>query len=250
MIWSFLTEHWWLPFLVAILFGHVTTVCVTLYLHRDQTHGGLMIKAPVSIFMRFWIWLSTGINTREWVACHRKHHAFADEADDPHSPVNHGVLGIIFKGVYYYRQTTKNFSVIETYGKGTVNDWLEKYFFTKLQYLGVVLLLAVDILLFNVWYGLGVWIIQVGWIPFWAAGVVNGVGHYFGYRNFDVKDESRNILPIGIIMGGEELHNNHHKHPSASKFSERWFEFDIGWMYIRILMFLRMAKVKFSDLSK
>lgn len=250
MIWNVLTEHWWLPILIACISGHFTTVCVSLYLHRDQTHGGLTIKAPVSHLMRFWLWLSTGLNTREWVACHRKHHAFTDQPDDPHSPVNHGVLGVLFAGVYYYRKATKNVAVLEKYGKGVVNDWLEKYIFTKLQFLGVLTLLAIDIVLFNVGFGLLVWAIQMAWIPFWAAGVINGIGHYLGYRNYKVEDESRNIVPIGILLGGEELHNNHHKYPASSKFSSKWFEFDIGWMYIRILMFFRLAHVKISDMSK
>lgn len=249
MIWSVLTEHWWLPLVCACVSGHATISVMSLYLHRDQTHGGLTIRAPVSHIMRFWLWLTTGLNTREWVACHRKHHAFTDEPEDPHSPVNHGLMGIMLLGVYYYRRTTKNLAVLEKYGKGVVNDWLERYFFTKLQYVGVLAMLAIDIVLFDIWFGLLVWAIQMAWTPFWAAGVVNGVGHFLGYRNYNVRDKSRNIVPFGILLGGEELHNNHHKYPASSKFSTKWFEFDMGWIYIRLLVLCRMAKVKWSDMN-
>lgn len=250
MIWNVLTDYWWMPILCACVSGHVTISCMSLYLHRDQTHNALTIKAPISIPMRFWLWLTTGLSTQEWVACHRKHHAFTDEAEDPHSPANHGLFAILLLGVYYYRKTTKNLSVIERYGKGVVNDWLERHFFRRLQFVGVFTMLAIDILLFDVWYGLLVWAIQMAWTPFWAAGVVNGVGHFLGYRNYNVGDRSRNIVPFGILLGGEELHNNHHKYPASSKFSSRWFEFDMGWLYIRILMLFRLARVRISDVGQ
>lgn len=192
--------------------------------------------------MRFWLWLTTGMVTKEWVAIHRKHHRYSDVDGDPHSPHVFGIKNIFFRGVYYYHLESKNTEVLETYGKGTPDDIIERKLYTPHSKLGILLLLLIDVLLFGYW-GLLVWGVQMIWIPFWAAGVINGIGHYWGYRNGTTRDQSRNITPWGIIIGGEELHNNHHLDPASPRLSRRWFEFDIGWFYIKLLEKLKLAKI-------
>ncbi|HUF26630.1 MAG TPA: fatty acid desaturase [Gemmatimonadaceae bacterium] len=237
---------WWKPILFIVVAGHVTNVCVTLFLHRAQTHRGVTLHALAAIPMRLWLWLSTSIVTKEWVACHRKHHAFADREGDPHSPLLEGLRNIVLKGTFYYRRTVRQPAILEKYGKGTPDDALERYVFTPLASLGIIIMLAIDIYLFGFLIGPIVWLVQMLWIPFWAAGIINGVGHALGYRNFDVKDESRNIAPIAIWLGGEELHNNHHADPRSAKFKARWYEFDVGWFYIRLLSLVGLAKVQYA----
>jgi len=220
---------------------HITIVCVTLFLHRGQAHRGIEFHPIVEHFMRFWLWLTTGMVTKEWVAVHRKHHANTDKENDPHSPHNEGVLRMMYGGAALYTKAAQDKTMVESYGKGTPDDWVEKNVYSKYSKLGFITLLIFNTLLFNGW-GIVIWLIQMAWIPFWAAGVVNGVGHYFGYRNWNTKDKSTNIVPLGIIIGGEELHNNHHNSPADVKLSNKWYEFDIGWMWLSILKFLRLAK--------
>jgi len=193
--------------------------------------------------MRFWLWLTTGMITRQWVAIHRKHHRFSDQEGDPHSPHVHGFWNILGRGVMYYVQEGKNTQTMLSYGKGTPNDWIERKLYTPYNFYGILLMLIIDLVLFGPW-GLLVWGIQLAWIPFWAAGVINGVGHWFGYKNGETKDQSRNIVPWGILIGGEELHNNHHINPASVKLSRRWFEFDIGWMWLTIFRTVRLAKLR------
>jgi stearoyl-CoA desaturase (delta-9 desaturase) len=200
----------------------------------------------VEVPMRFWLWLSTSIVTKEWVAVHRKHHAFADRDGDPHSPVLEGLRNIILKGAFYYRNTVRIPEILEKYGKGTPSDWLERVVLSRRPWIGIILMLGIDIYLFGFYAGPLVWAAQMLWIPFWAAGIINGVGHAIGYRNYDVKDESRNILPIAIWLGGEELHNNHHADPHSAKFQAKWYEFDIGWAYIRLMQLFGLAKIRYA----
>ena len=222
---------------------HLTIVSVTLYLHRSQAHRGVEFHPAVNHFMRFWLWLTTGMVTKQWVAIHRKHHRFTDKEGDPHSPVMFGIKNIFVKGVYYYYLAAKDARMTVEYGKGTPDDWIERRLYTPHCRLGILLMLAVDLLLFG-WWGFLVWGVQMLWIPFWAAGVINGLGHWFGYRNFVTKDHSTNIVRFGIVVGGEELHNNHHADPGNAKLSKTAKEFDIGWMYIKVLEFLGLAKLK------
>ena len=229
--------------LYTLIVTHITIVCVTLFLHRGQAHKAITFHPIVSHFMRFWLWLTTGMITKQWVAIHRKHHSATDKEGDPHSPIVYGIWNILLRGVYYYYLAGKNAKMIVNFGKGTPDDWIERKVYTPYNYLGIVLMLLIDILLFGV-VGIAVWIVQMIWIPFWAAGVVNGVGHYLGYRNGDSKDNSRNISPWGIVIGGEELHNNHHLNPASAKLSRTKFEFDIGYMYLRMLAFLKLAIIK------
>jgi stearoyl-CoA desaturase (delta-9 desaturase) len=221
---------------------HITILCVTLYLHRSQTHLSVTFNPVVSHFMRVWLWLTTGMVTKQWVAIHRKHHQYSDTEGDPHSPKLFGIKNVLFRGVYYYYLAAKDARMTLSYGKGTPDDWLEKNVYTKYNYAGVSLMLLIDILLFG-WTGAIVWLVQMLWIPFWAAGVINGIGHWFGYRNGETRDDSRNISPLGIWIGGEELHNNHHLNPASAKLSKRWFEFDIGWFWIKVLVYLKLAKI-------
>lgn len=229
--------------IATLVMTHITIVCVTLYLHRAQAHKGIEFHPILSHFMRLWLWLTTGMVTKQWVAIHRKHHRFSDEPGDPHSPVVFGIKNIFFRGVYYYYLAAKDPDMIMQYGKGTPNDWIERRLYTPHSRLGILLMLIVDLVLFGP-VGLVVWGVQMLWIPFWAAGVINGVGHWWGYRNGDSKDNSRNISPLGIIIGGEELHNNHHLNPASAKLSRRWFEFDIGWMWLRVFRLLGLARLR------
>jgi stearoyl-CoA desaturase (delta-9 desaturase) len=218
-------------------------VCVTLFLHRSQAHKGIEFHPILSHFMRFWLWLTTGMITRQWVAIHRKHHRFSDQEGDPHSPHVHGFWNILGRGVMYFFREGKNTQTIRSYGKGTPNDWIERKLYTPYNFYGILLMLIIDLVLFGPW-GLLVWGIQLAWIPFWAAGVINGVGHWFGYKNGDTRDQSTNIVPWGILIGGEELHNNHHINPASPKLSRRWFEFDIGWMWLSLFRLIGLAKLR------
>jgi len=227
----------------TLVVTHITIACVTLFLHRSQAHKSVTFHPVVSHMMRFWLWLTTGMVTKQWVAVHRKHHRHTDIEGDPHSPVICGLHKVLFDGARLYHQASKNFAMVEAYGAGTPDDWVERRVYTKHSRIGILLMLAIDLALFGPW-GLAVWAIQMIWIPFWAAGVINGLGHYYGYRNFDTKDQSNNIVPWGILIGGEELHNNHHQNPASAKLSARMFEFDIGWMYIKIFSLLGLATVR------
>lgn len=229
--------------LATLLMTHLTIVCVTLYLHRSQAHRAVEFHPVISHFMRFWLWLTTGMVTREWVAIHRKHHRYCETKNDPHSPHVWGIGRVLFGGAFLYAQATADRPMIAQYGKGTPTDWIEQHVYTPYHKLGIVLLLIAEVLLFNGW-GIVMWLIQMAWIPFWAAGVVNGLGHWWGYRNGNTRDRSRNISPWGIVIGGEELHNNHHLAPASAKLSQRWWEFDIGWMYITVLRWCGLAQLK------
>ena len=240
---SFLTHTWYGPVLFVVLTGHLTIMCTSLYLHRAMTHNGLSLHPIASWAMRVWLWIFTGMNTREWVAVHRKHHAFVETEDDPHSPVIHGWSQILFFGLKYYQKAYRDPAVIEQFSKGCPTDVIERKVFRH-KSVGLVILLAMDILIFGFIVGPIVWLGHVAWVPFWAAGIVNGLGHTVGYRNYKVKDASRNIIPFGFLLSGEELHNNHHKFPSSAKFSKRWFEIDMGWWYIQALRVFGLAKVE------
>jgi len=229
--------------IATLILTHITIVCVTLFLHRSQAHKGIEFHPILGHFMRFWLWLTTGMITRQWVAIHRKHHRFSDVEGDPHSPHVHGFWNILSRGVMYYVREGKNTQTMISYGKGTPNDWIERNLYTPYNFYGILLMLIIDLLFFGPW-GLLVWGIQLAWIPFWAAGVINGVGHWFGYKNGDTRDQSTNIVPWGILIGGEELHNNHHLEPANPRLSRRWFEFDIGWMWFNLFKFLRLAKLR------
>ena len=228
--------------LSTLVMVQITIACVTLYLHRSQAHRSVEFHPVVSHAMRFWLWLTTGMITKQWVAIHRRHHQYSDQPGDPHSPHVFGIWNILLRGVYYYYVGAKDARMTVTYGKGTPDDWIERNIYTRHNYLGVVLMLAVDVLLFG-WWGFLVWAIQMLWIPFWAAGVVNGVGHWFGYRNGTTRDQSRNVIPWDFWVGGELLHGNHHLNPASPKLSLKWWEFDIGWMYLKLFCLLRLAKL-------
>jgi stearoyl-CoA desaturase (delta-9 desaturase) len=193
--------------------------------------------------MRFWLWLTTGMITKEWVAVHRKHHRYCDQEQDPHSPVHYGIWKVLFKGAWLYANAANDRDMVRQYGVGTPDDWVERNIYSRFPLLGIILLLIVETALFNGW-GIVIWLIQMAWIPFWAAGVINGVGHFWGYKNGETRDQSRNILPIDFIVGGELLHNNHHLDPSSAKLSQKWWEFDIGWMYIKIFERFKLIKIK------
>lgn len=233
----------WQILLFTLAVTHVTIAAVTIFLHRCQAHRALDLHPIPSHFFRFWLWLTTGMVTKEWAAIHRKHHAKCETAEDPHSPVTRGIKTVVFEGAELYRREATNRETMEKYGHGTPDDWIERNLYSKHSALGVSLMLIIDVMLFGV-LGLTVWAVQMAWIPVTAAGVINGIGHFWGYRNYDCKDASTNILPIGILIGGEELHNNHHTFGTSAKLSAKWYEFDIGWMYISILSFLGLAKVK------
>ena len=245
MIFSgFFELPWWGYVLVALGLTHVTIAAVTIYLHRCQAHRALELHPLVSHFFRFWLWLTTGMVTKEWAAIHRKHHAKCETADDPHSPQIYGINRVLWLGVFLYVKESYNKETLERYGHGTPDDWIECNVYSRFATTGVTLLLAADMFFFGVLPGALIWATQIAWIPFWAAGVINGVGHFFGYRNYDVADASTNIVPWGILIGGEELHNNHHAFAASAKLSSKWYEFDIGWLYIRLLQVLGLATVK------
>ncbi|MDF9754093.1 stearoyl-CoA desaturase (delta-9 desaturase) [Pseudomonas sp. TE6288] len=233
----------WQLVAVTLLMTHVTIVSVTIYLHRYSAHRALELNAGLKHFFRFWLWLTTAQNTREWTAIHRKHHAKCETPDDPHSPVHKGLGTVLRKGAELYREEAKNEETLRIYGKNCPDDWIERNLYTRYKLGGIALMAVLDLLLFGT-IGITIWAIQMMWIPFWAAGVVNGLGHAVGYRNFECRDAATNLVPWGIIIGGEELHNNHHTYPNSAKLSVRRWEFDMGWMWIRLLSLLRLAKVQ------
>ena len=233
----------WQVVIYTLIVTHITIAAVTIYLHRHQAHRALELHAIPSHFFRFWLWLTTGQVTKEWAAIHRKHHAKCDTEEDPHSPVTRGIKKVFFEGAELYRAESKNLETMQKYGHGTPDDWMERNVYTKYSWMGVVLQLVINVALFGV-IGLTIWAIQMMWIPITAAGIINGIGHYWGYRNYDCADAATNIIPFGILIGGEELHNNHHTYATSAKLSSKWYEFDIGWGYIRMLEMAGLAKVK------
>ena len=235
---------WWGYVLIVLALTHITIIAVTIYLHRHQTHRALDLHPAISHFCRLWLWLTTGMITREWVAVHRKHHAKVETAEDPHSPQVYGIGRVLLSGVFLYVKEAHDLETLAKYGRGTPNDWMERNLYSRFPKSGVVVMALINLLLFGALPGLAIFVVQMIWIPFWAAGVINGGGHYWGYRNFPVEDASTNIVPWGILIGGEELHNNHHAYARSAKFSSRRFEFDIGWVYIRAMEMLGLAKVR------
>ncbi|WP_313345201.1 fatty acid desaturase [Stenotrophomonas sp.] len=233
---------WWGMGLVLLVFTQLTIFAVTLYLHRSQAHRGVDFHPVIAHVFRFWTWLTTSMITREWVAIHRKHHAKVETEEDPHSPVTKGIGTVFWRGVELYREARGMRADIEQYGRGAPEDWIERHLYTPHANLGPVALFAMNLLLFGL-PGVALWAIQMAWIPFWAAGVVNGLGHWWGYRNFESADTSTNLTPWAFWIGGEELHNNHHAFPSSARFSMRRWEFDIGWAAIRGLQAVGLAKV-------
>ncbi|HOB96232.1 MAG TPA: fatty acid desaturase [Aquabacterium sp.] len=238
-LWSSAT--WWQVLLVTLVMTHFTILGVTIFLHRAQAHRALELHAIPSHFFRFWLWLTTGMVTKEFVAVHRKHHAKCETEEDPHSPQTRGIKALLLTGVELYRAEAKNPETLAKYGKGTPDDWIERNLYTRYSWQGVGLMLIIDLLLFGA-IGLTIWAVQMAWIPVWATGVINGIGHWWGYRNFEAADASTNVSPWGILIGGEELHNNHHTYPTSAKFSVKPFEFDIGWGYIRAMELMGLAK--------
>jgi len=234
---------WWQIVLYTLVTTHITIVAVTVFLHRAQAHRAMDLHPIPSQFFRFWLWLGTGMVTREWVAIHRKHHAKCETEDDPHSPQTRGIETVMWRGAELYRTEAKNKETIAKFSHGTPNDWIENNLYSRFSWQGVGLMLILNLALFGA-LGATVWAVQMLWIPFWAAGVVNGLGHYWGYRNFEAADASTNLSPWGIIIGGEELHNNHHTYPTSAKFSVKKYEFDIGWVYISLMQKIGWAKVK------
>jgi stearoyl-CoA desaturase (delta-9 desaturase) len=234
---------WWGYILAGLAMTQVTILAVTIYLHRCQSHRAVELHPIVSHFFRLWLWMSTGMVTKQWAAIHRKHHAKVETAEDPHSPQVKGVWTVLWSGTELYKKEAKNPETLERYGQGTPDDWMERNVYTKHSALGIMIMMGIDFLLFGP-VGLSIWAVQMAWIPFFAAGVINGVAHYVGYRNFECQDASRNISPIGFFIGGEELHNNHHTYATSAKFSVKWWEFDMGWMVIRGLQMLGLAKPK------
>ncbi|MDX1598735.1 MAG: fatty acid desaturase [Marinobacter sp.] len=228
--------------LVVLGMTHVTIVSVTLYLHRHSAHNSLDLHPVLKHFFRFWLWLTTAQNTKEWTAIHRKHHAKCETEEDPHSPVVLGIRKVLFQGAELYAESATP-ETLERYGQRTPEDWIERNVYSRYKMLGIAILAVINLLLFGV-HGIWIWAVQMMWIPVWAAGVVNGIGHWVGYRNFECADNARNISPLGILIGGEELHNNHHTYPNSSKLSRRWFEVDIGWGYIRLFQLFGLAKPK------
>ena len=234
---------WWQIVLYTLATTHLTIAAVTIFLHRAQAHRALDLHAIPAHFFRFWLWIGTGMVTREWVAIHRKHHARCETVDDPHSPQTRGLGTVMWRGAELYRAESKNLETIKKFGHGTPNDWIERNLYSRFSWQGVALMLILDLALFGA-LGAAVWAVQMVWIPFWAAGVVNGVGHYWGYRNFEAPDASTNVSPWGVLIGGEELHNNHHTYPTSAKFSVKAYEFDIGWLYINVMQKLGLATVR------
>lgn len=233
---------WWQLILAALLLTHVTIATVTIFLHRSQAHRALDLHAIPFHFFRLWLWLTTGMQTRQWVAIHRKHHAKCDTEADPHSPQTRGLRKVLWEGAELYMAEAKNAQTLAKYGRGTPDDWIERNVYARFVWQGCGLMLAADVLLFG-WAGIAIWGVQMMWIPFFAAGVINGLGHFWGYRNYQAADASTNIAPWGVLIGGEELHNNHHTFPTSARLSSKWYEFDLGWCYIRLLQALKLATV-------
>ena len=240
-----LASPWWVPVLYIVVVGHITNLCVTLYLHRSATHEGVKFHPIVEHFMRFWLWMTTGIVTLEWVAVHRKHHAFSDREGDPHSPTEEGLLAIVFGGVFFYREAAADKETLTKYGRGCPTDWVERRVYTANRALGLLLMACIDLMLFGLPWGVVVFSAMAVWIPIFGN-VINGIGHAIGYRNFDTKDHSRNIIPVGLWIVGEELHNNHHADPKSASFRAKWYEFDIGWVYIKLLSWVKLAQVIYA----
>jgi len=234
---------WWGYVVVTLVLTHITIASITIYLHRHSAHRALDLHPIPSHFFRFWLWLTSGMVTKEWTAVHRKHHAKCETVDDPHSPVIYGIKKVLTEGAELYRIESKNKETLERYGYGTPDDWVERNIYSKHSAKGIALMLIINVILFGP-IGLTIWAIQMMWTPIFAAGVINGIGHFWGYRNFQAEDASCNIVPWGILIGGEELHNNHHAYATSARLSNKWYEFDIGWMYIRILEMMGLAKVK------
>ncbi|MBF8755290.1 delta-9 fatty acid desaturase DesA [Pseudomonas guariconensis] len=241
--YGFLDLSAWQLVGVTLLMTHVTIISVTIYLHRYSAHRALELNAGLKHFFRFWLWLTTAQNTREWTAVHRKHHAKCETADDPHSPLYKGLGTVLRKGAELYREEARNPETLRIYGKNCPDDWIERNLYSRYKLGGIALMAVIDLLLFGT-IGITIWAVQMMWIPFWAAGVVNGLGHALGYRNFECRDAATNLVPWGIVIGGEELHNNHHTYPNSAKLSVKRWEFDMGWMWIRLLCLLRLAKVQ------
>ncbi|MBU6258617.1 MAG: fatty acid desaturase [Burkholderiales bacterium] len=238
-----LTASWWQVLLYTLVTTHITIVCVTVFLHRAQAHRALDLHAIPAHFFRFWLWVGTGMMTKDFVAVHRKHHAKCETVEDPHSPQTRGLKALLLTGVELYRAEAANPETLAKYGKGTPDDWLERNVYSRYTWQGVGLMMVLDLALFGA-IGLTVWAVQMAWIPVMATGIINGIGHYWGYRNFEAPDASTNVIPWGILIGGEELHNNHHTYPTSARFSIKRYEFDIGWVYIRALEALGLAHVK------
>jgi stearoyl-CoA desaturase (delta-9 desaturase) len=238
-----LATSWWQTVIIALVFTHITIAAVTIYLHRSQAHRALELHAIPSHFFRFWLWLTTGMVTKEWVAIHRKHHAKCETEEDPHSPQTRGIKTVLLTGAELYRAESKVTETLNKYGHNTPDDWIERNLYTRYSWQGVGLMLVINLFLFGA-AGAAVWALQMAWIPITAAGIINGIGHWWGYRNFEAVDASTNISPWGILIGGEELHNNHHTYPTSAKLSVKPFEFDIGWMYIRMMEMVGLAKVR------
>ena len=234
---------WWQMILFTLAMTHVTMISVTVFLHRHQAHRALDLHPIASHFFRLWLWMTTGQVTKEWASIHRKHHAKCETAEDPHSPQIYGIKKVLMQGAELYRVESKNAETMAKYGHGTPDDWLERNLYSRFSWQGVGLLMIIDLMLFGIG-GLAVWAMQMAWTPITAAGVVNGLGHFWGYRNFEAPDASTNISPWGIIIAGEELHNNHHTYPTSAKLSVKPYEFDIGWMYISLMQMAGLAKVK------
>jgi stearoyl-CoA desaturase (Delta-9 desaturase) len=237
-------SEFWKALAFAVITGHFSGIFVSIYLHRAMAHRSVVLRPIASIPMRIWLWLGTGMVTKEWIAVHRKHHSFVDVEGDPHSPFLLGITRVVFGGVHYYSKAIKDQAMVEKYGVGAPSDWIERNIFTRFKRLGIIITFFIDQALFPGILGLMIWGIQMIWIPLFAAGVVNGIGHWFGYRNFKIQDQSRNFVPWGILLAGGELHNNHHADLGSARFSRRWWEFDIGWMYIKILQLMGLAKVE------
>jgi stearoyl-CoA desaturase (delta-9 desaturase) len=233
----------WQVVLYTLIVTHITIASVTIYLHRHQAHRALELHAIPSHFFRFWLWLTTGQVTKEWAAIHRKHHAKCDTEEDPHSPQTRGIGKVLLEGAELYRAESKNKETMEKYGHGTPDDWIERNLYTRYSWFGVSALLVINFILFGV-IGITIWAIQMVWIPITAAGIINGLGHWWGYRNYDCNDAATNVFPFGILIGGEELHNNHHTFATSAKLSSKWYEIDVGWAYIRALEMVGLAKVK------
>ena len=233
----------WQVLFVILGLTHVTIASVTIFLHRHQAHRALDLHPAVSHFFRFWLWMTTGQVTKEWAAIHRKHHAKCEQAEDPHSPHIHGIKTVLFTGAELYRKESKNKETLSRYGHGTPDDWIERKLYSRFSWQGVAMMLIIDVALFG-FLGLTVWAVQMAWIPITAAGIINGAAHYWGYRNFEAPDHSTNISPWGVLIAGEELHNNHHTYPTSAKLSVKPYEFDVGWMYISLMKSVGLAKVK------
>ncbi|URI08131.1 fatty acid desaturase [Aquincola tertiaricarbonis] len=238
-----LDASWWQVLVYTLVVTHITIAAVTIFLHRSQAHRALDLGPVPQHFFRLWLWLTTGMVTKQWVAIHRKHHAKCETDEDPHSPQTRGIKKVLLEGAELYRAEAKNGETIEKYGRGTPDDWIERNLYTRYSWQGVGLMLLLNVFLFGA-IGLTIWAVQMLWIPINAAGIINGIGHYWGYRNFEAVDASTNVSPWGIIIGGEELHNNHHTYPTSAKFSVKKYEFDIGWGYIRAMEMIGWAKVR------